>query len=205
MFLLYSSSPVSYFFSPRYELAWQGFDSGGATGVASVTSCWKLPPCLINPVPAGSKTDPPLAKAKPISDSGSASGITYLRKGRKNTAGKRQLERGVRQCERNNSADTKVSEEAGGRRYLKHQSREAFLATRDEDHGEAGCSLAIHGGLRWSRSPPVAHGRDPMPGIRWMPEGHTLWGAPCWSRLLPGPADLWREEPMPEQVCWQGW
>jgi len=40
--------------------------------------------------------------------------ITYLRKGRKNPAVK-QLgrERGVR-CERNNSADTKVSEGGGG-------------------------------------------------------------------------------------------
>jgi len=25
----------------------------------------------------------------------------------------------------------------------------------------------------------------------------TAWGPPCWSRLLPGPADLWREEPKP--------
>jgi len=46
-------------------------------------NCEKLPPCLIKPVPAGSKMDPPLAKAKPISNSGSASGITYLRRGRK--------------------------------------------------------------------------------------------------------------------------
>jgi len=52
-----------------------------------VRSCEKLPPCLIQPVPAGSKTDPPLAKAKPISDSGSASVIIYLRKGRKKLIG----------------------------------------------------------------------------------------------------------------------
>jgi len=52
-----------------YGLAWQGLGSGGATGVASVRSCEKLPPCLIKPVPAGSKTDPPLAKAKTISNS----------------------------------------------------------------------------------------------------------------------------------------
>ena len=55
---------------------------GGATGVASVRSCWKLPLCLIEPMPAGSKTDPLLAKAEPINDSGSASVITYLRKGK---------------------------------------------------------------------------------------------------------------------------
>ena len=42
--------------------------------------CQKLPLCLIEPVPAGSKTDPPLAKAEPNSDSGSVSGITHLRR-----------------------------------------------------------------------------------------------------------------------------
>jgi len=29
-------------------------------------------------------------------------------------------------------------------------------------------------------------------------------GSPCWSRLLPGPDEPWREEPTLEQVCWQG-
>jgi len=44
---------------------------------------------------------------------------------------------------------------------------------------------------------------DPMP--EWgLPEGgcdpvESLH----WSRLLAGPVDLWREEPMLEQVCWQ--
>jgi len=66
-----------------YGLAWQSFGSGGAIGVASVRSCEKHLPCLIKPVPAGSKTDPLLAKAKPISDGGSASVITYLRRGKK--------------------------------------------------------------------------------------------------------------------------
>jgi len=57
---------------------------GRAIGVASMRSCEKLAPHLIKPVPAGSKTDPPLAKAKPVHDGGSASVITYLRRGRKN-------------------------------------------------------------------------------------------------------------------------
>jgi len=48
------------------------------------------------------------------------------------------------------------------RRCLKCQSREPSLAARDEDHGEAGCSPAAHGGPWWSRYPPVARGRDPM-------------------------------------------
>jgi len=49
---------------------------GGATGVASVRSSEKLPPCLIKPMPGGSKTEVLLAKAKPISEGGSASVIT---------------------------------------------------------------------------------------------------------------------------------
>jgi len=57
--------------------------------VASERSCEKLPPCLIKPLPATSKTDPLLAKAKPISESGSASVITYLRR-EKNTVVKGQ-------------------------------------------------------------------------------------------------------------------
>jgi len=72
-----------------YAFAWQGFGSGGAIGVASVRSCKKLHLCLIKPVPASSKPDALLPKAKPISDGGSASVITYLRKGRKNSAVKR--------------------------------------------------------------------------------------------------------------------
>jgi len=70
-----------------YRFTWQGFGSTGAIGVPSVRSCEKLSPCLIKPVLAGSKMDPPLSKAKPISDSVSASVITYLRKGRKISAG----------------------------------------------------------------------------------------------------------------------
>ena len=46
---------------------------------------------------------------------------------------------------------------------LEMLSRESSLATHDEDYGEAGYPLAAHGGPRWSRSPPVAHGRDPTP------------------------------------------
>ena len=42
-------------------------------------------------MPAGSNTDPLLAKAEPISDGGSASGITDLRKG-KEVTGEEQLQ-----------------------------------------------------------------------------------------------------------------
>ncbi|GAB0179970.1 acid sphingomyelinase-like phosphodiesterase 3b [Grus japonensis] len=60
-----------------------------------------------------SKMDPPLTKAKPISDGGSTSGITELRSRGEPVQHQEQLqpERRVRICERNTSADTKVSEE----------------------------------------------------------------------------------------------
>jgi len=62
---------------------WQCFGSRAATGVASVRSCQKLPLCLIEPIPASSKTDPLLAEAEPISNGGRASVMTYLRRGGK--------------------------------------------------------------------------------------------------------------------------
>jgi len=40
-------------------------------------------PCPTEAMPAGSKTDPALAKTKPVSDGGSVSGITHLRRGKK--------------------------------------------------------------------------------------------------------------------------
>ena len=57
--------------------------------MASVRSYEKLRPCLIKPVLAGTNTDMPLPKSKPISEGGNASVVTFLRKGRKNSAVKR--------------------------------------------------------------------------------------------------------------------
>ena len=48
--------------------------------MASARRCQKLPLCPTEPMSAGSKTDPLLAKAEPISDGGSTSVITYLRR-----------------------------------------------------------------------------------------------------------------------------
>jgi len=84
-----------------------------------------------------------------------------FKKVKKNLWGDGSEEREVRQCERNISADTKVSEEGGGRRSLRRRSRECSLLARDEDHGEAGCPSAVHGGPQWSRHPPVAQERVP--------------------------------------------
>ena len=57
--------------------AWQGFGSGGGYR----NGFWKkLPLCPVEPMPAGSKMDPLLAKAEPISDGSNTSGIKNLRK-----------------------------------------------------------------------------------------------------------------------------
>ncbi|GAB0178358.1 zinc finger and BTB domain-containing protein 5 [Grus japonensis] len=93
---------------------WQGAGSGwGAAGVASVRRHQELPPCEIQLVTACSKTDLPLPKAGPISQAGGASAIMCLRK-RKSHCAAAVRERSEKKCERNNSADTKVSEEGGG-------------------------------------------------------------------------------------------
>ncbi|GAB0181312.1 hypothetical protein GRJ2_000596500 [Grus japonensis] len=83
--------------------------------VASRTRAVIIPLYLalgLEPIPAGSKTDPLLAKAKPISNGGSASGIMYLRREKNPTkinCSQREEREDVR-----NSTDTKVSEEGGG-------------------------------------------------------------------------------------------
>lgn len=61
------------------------------TGVDSIRRCWKLPMCPTESMPVNSKTDLVLAKAEPISDCGSASGITDLRRGKLNRAQHQQL------------------------------------------------------------------------------------------------------------------
>ena len=92
--------------------------------MAFVRSCWKLHLCPIEPMSAGSKTDPLLAKAEPISDG--------------------EQDRGVRLWERNSPADTKVSEEVGGG-GAPDAGAKIPLAAQREDHGEAGCPRAAHG------------------------------------------------------------
>lgn len=54
----------------------------GAACVAIVRRQQKLHPCLTVPVPASSKTDPPLFKAEPIRDFGNASVIMHVRRGK---------------------------------------------------------------------------------------------------------------------------
>ena len=103
------------------------------------------------------------------------------------------LERRVRLCERSNSADSKVSEEGleGG---APSTVAEIFSpAAHDEDHGEAGCPSAAHGGPWWSRYPPVAHGRPHTGTGGYLKEAVTLWEASAGAGSCPGPVDLCRE------------
>jgi len=55
--------------------------------MARVRTYWKLPPCLIEPMPAGSQMDLLLAKAKPVNGGGSTTVISCLRMGKKNLVG----------------------------------------------------------------------------------------------------------------------
>lgn len=78
-------------------------------------------PCPMEPMPASSKTEPPLVKVD-ISDGDSTSGITYFRKGKSCHTTATSAEKGVRIYEINSPADTKVSKEEG-RRWSRHQNR----------------------------------------------------------------------------------
>jgi len=74
---------------------------------------------------------------------------------------------------------------------MKTMVRQVVPLKSMEVHGEADLHLQhVEGTPRWSR---------------WTPEGGCdPVGSLPWSRLLPGPADPWREEPTQEQVSWQG-
>lgn len=53
--------------------------AGRQGGVASLRNCQRLPLCRTEPMSAGSKEDPSLAKVKPINDNSRTSRITVLR------------------------------------------------------------------------------------------------------------------------------
>ncbi|GAB0195076.1 F-box only protein 31 [Grus japonensis] len=142
-------------------------------------------------MPAGSEMDPLLAKAKPISNSGRASGITF-KKGR-GWGGKPT--RGIFAArERKNSADTQVSEEGGGggapgaRADIPLQPMEKTMVRQ-------AVYLQPMEVKWWSRYPPVACGEPHTAAVceELQPMGRThteeihgglspVGGTPCWSR-----------------------
>ena len=146
-------------------------------------------------MPASSKMDPPLAKAKPISNSGSASGIVYVRGG----AGLHNSNCCWRvEWEYVRAAALQTSQ-CRRRWCSRHQNRDSPAAC-GEAHGEAGCAPAAHGGLWWSRYPPAAHGRPHTKAGGCL---RRLWpvGSLCWGRVLAGPVAPRREEPRLEQFA----
>ncbi|GAB0193217.1 epimerase family protein SDR39U1 [Grus japonensis] len=147
--------------------------------------------------------DPLLAKAEPISDGDSASGILYFKKRGENKHQEQlQAERGVRMCERNNSADTKVSTEGGAggapgagaeiplQPVEKTMVRQAVPLQPMEDDGGAEIPPAARGG------PHARAGGCPKEAV-------TPWEAHAGAGFLAGPVDPRREEPRLEQVFWQ--
>jgi len=160
-----------------------------------VRSCQKLPPCLIEPMPDGSKTDPLLAKAEPISDGGHTSVIMYLRRGAGNLCG------GIFHQERGELCRLKISEGGGG--GTSGARAETPLLPVEKTAVRQAVPLQpmeVHSG---ANTHPEAHG-GPRTGIgRCLKEAVTPWGAHTGAGSW---QDLWShgEEPTPEQVCWQG-
>jgi len=149
--------------------------------VTSLRSCWKLPLRLIEPIPAISKMDPLLTKAKPISDGGSTSGLKYLRRGKKTLQCNSRQKRGVRLCERNSPADTKVSEGGG----------EGAPGMRAEIPLQPMMKTMVRPCSLWrsvvEQISTCSAWKTPHRS-RWMPEGgFNPMGSPRWSRLLAGP------------------
>lgn len=58
----------------------QDLGSGEPTGVSSVRGCPKFSLCLTEPTPARSEPDSLQAKAEPVSDCGSTTVITHLKR-----------------------------------------------------------------------------------------------------------------------------
>ncbi|GAB0184906.1 epimerase family protein SDR39U1 [Grus japonensis] len=148
-------------------------------------------------MPASSKTDPPLAKVEPIS----TSVITYLRRGKKASGQLLQPERGMRRCERNSSADPKVSAEGGGggapgtraeiplQPVEKTMVRQAVHLQPMEVDGGADIHLQpmkVDGGADIHLQPM----EDPMlEQVEASEGGYDPVGSPCWSRLLAIPVE----------------
>ncbi|PKU46068.1 hypothetical protein llap_3637 [Limosa lapponica baueri] len=94
-------------------------------------------------MPAGTKTDPLLAKPEPVNNDGDASGITYFRRGKnfsKTTARREELDY-VRETTLQTLRSVKKKEEE-----VLQAPEQKSPAAHGEDHSETGCFLADHGG-----------------------------------------------------------
>ncbi|KAJ7425831.1 hypothetical protein WISP_20382 [Willisornis vidua] len=175
-----------------------GSGSDGAAGEASMRSCQKIPPCVVEPMPAGSRMDPPLAKAKAIRNHSNASGITYLRRKKSCCADESCGQRRAEQEHVNNYADTKVSGE-GGKEVLQVPEQRCSYGT---DHGEAAVPLQ-----------PMEDHRDakihlqPGEGTHTraggcLKEAVTLWEAHAGAGFWQGPDNPQGEDPNWSRFSW---
>ncbi|XP_064911936.1 uncharacterized protein LOC135578976 [Columba livia] len=170
-------------FSAQTRRQLHGFVSGMvAVVVSSHRRCQELSLCHTQPVSAGSKMDPLLFKAEPISDVGGTSMLTYSRKGKKERLTKSEKSFtaavvGVRMYERNNSADTKVSEEgegggaSGAGEEIPLQPSEKTMVKQlcplqpREDHVRADIHTASHGGPYVGASECAQREAEPMKSL----------------------------------------
>jgi len=88
---------------------------------------------------------------------------------------------------RETTLQTPRSVKQEGEEVLQVPDQKCSPPARDEDHGEAGCAPAAHGGPQWSRSPLTAPA-GPHAGAGGCPqEAVTLWGhhagAGSWQGL----------------------
>ncbi|GAB0188848.1 AN1-type zinc finger protein 5-like [Grus japonensis] len=133
-------------------------------------------------MPAGSKTDPPLAKAKPISHGGSASGIMYLRRGEKNCARPTAAEREEQEYVRETTLQTPRSVQKEGQEVLQVPEqrfpcslvRQAVPLQPTEVHGGADIHLQPMEDPMLEQVDALEGRYDPMKSLHW-------------NRLLAGP------------------
>ena len=107
---------------------------------------------------------------EPISEGGSTSGIAQLRRKKKTLCKDIWSWREERECRHQGQCRRRRR-----RRCSRHWRRDS-LAACGQDHVEAGCAPAAHGGPWWSRSPPEAHG-ETHTGAGGCLKDVTLWGA----------------------------
>ncbi|OPJ73482.1 hypothetical protein AV530_005823 [Patagioenas fasciata monilis] len=108
----------------------------------------------------------------------------------------------MRICERDNFADTKVSEEGGAggapgtgvgiplQTMVQTMVRQVVPLKPMEVHSRVDTYLYP------MKDPTLEQVDTPERGCDTME-------TPCWSKILAGPLDPWRDEPTLEQVCWQ--
>lgn len=142
--------------------------------MASVRSCWKFHPCLMEPMSASSKTGSPLAKAEPFSNGDRTAESS---RGRKPGEWQQPEKRGVRICGRHIQASGE-----GRQEMLRYQSRDSPAAC-GAAHGEAAVPLQPQRPQE-CKDPPGAHGQPHTTADRCPKETMNPLESPQCTSLL---------------------